>query len=83
MTTCDIAIPIRSPDPKWYQESVATCMRCGERYKSHTRRAGLIEQTCGCGMVYRVETLSVDAIACDKEIASANEASFTGQSIHL
>jgi hypothetical protein len=76
MTTCEIAIPIRSPDPKWYQESVATCMRCGERYTSSVCSAGLSEQTCGCGLVYRVETLTVDAVSCDDEVESANEASF-------
>jgi hypothetical protein len=81
MTTCESAIPIRSPDLKWYQEGGATCMRCGERYKSHARGVGLTEQTCGCGLVYRVETLTVDAITCGDELASANEASFWGQSI--
>lgn len=78
MSTCERAIPIRSPSPKWYQEDSATCMRCGERYQSHARGAGLTEQTCGCGMVYRVESLTVDAIICDEEIVPANEGNFWG-----
>lgn len=83
MTTCEISIPIRSPDPKWYQESVATCLRCGERYTSTARDAGLTEHSCGCGLVYRVETLAVDTITCGDEVVSANEASFWGRTIQL
>jgi hypothetical protein len=51
-------------------------MRCGEQYTSSVCGAGSSEQACGCGLVYRVETLTVDAVTCDDEVESANEASF-------
>ena len=85
MKTCDSAIPIRSPERMLHQESIATCMRCGEEYKSRSRDTSLSEQSCGCGMVYRVEALPVDVIAdivvFRDDSASANEASFWGDCI--
>ena len=76
MATCEIAIPIRSAESFPVQAPVATCMRCGERYVSRARDGGMIEQTCGCGVAYRVEALTIefDVVASWYEaVPAANE----------
>jgi hypothetical protein len=35
------------------------CIRCGQPFHMFFSRGQLIEQHCGCGLVYRVETMVV------------------------
>ena len=76
MTTCEITVPIRSIGALQFQPGGATCMRCGEKIRSTARGRGLTEQTCGCGLVYRVETLTVDTLVSGSDARSANDFSF-------
>jgi DNA-directed RNA polymerase subunit RPC12/RpoP len=76
MTTCEITVPIRTIGALQFQPSGVTCMRCGEEFTSNARGRGFTEQTCGCGLVYRVETLSVDSVACVHDLAPANDSRF-------
>jgi hypothetical protein len=76
MTTCDITVPIRTIDALRLQPTGATCMRCGEKFTSKARGRGLTEQSCGCGLVYRVETLMVDSVVCGNDLAPANDSRF-------
>ena len=76
MATCEIAIPIRSADSFPPRGPAATCMRCGEQFVSSVRDGGMVEQTCGCGVAYRVESLAIefDVVASGYEaVPAANE----------
>jgi hypothetical protein len=37
------------------------CLRCGQKFHLFFRGGRLVEQRCGCGLVYRVETMGIDA----------------------
>jgi hypothetical protein len=83
MATCEFAIPIRSTDSFPYQATSATCMRCGEQFVSYARGGSLTEQTCGCGVAYRVETLTMDVVACGDDVIPANEHYFRTPVVQL
>lgn len=36
------------------------CVRCGQRFHMFFRGGRLAEQRCGCGLVYRVESMGID-----------------------
>ncbi len=78
MTTSEITVPIRTIGALRFQPAGATCMRCGEKFSFLARGCGLTEQTCGCGLVYRVETLAVDSFTCGDDRAPSNDSSFGG-----
>ena len=37
------------------------CLRCGQKFHLFFRGGRLVEQRCGCGLVYRVEAMGIDA----------------------
>lgn len=36
------------------------CLRCGQKFHLFFRGGKLVEQRCGCGLVYRVEAMVID-----------------------
>lgn len=76
MTVCRITVPIRAVAALQFQPTGTTCARCGEEFRSYARGSGLTEQTCACGLVYRVETLTVDSVLRGEDRVSTNDSRF-------
>ena len=73
MGAFDIAIPIRRIDVLRHEVTAATCMRCGRPYESWVLLNGSLEQSCQCGLAYRVEVLNPEVVACNAGLPAANE----------
>jgi len=55
------------------ESGVPRCIRCGQPFHMFFSRGQLIEQHCGCGLVYRVETMAVqDFVEGNANAASRN-----------
>jgi len=52
------------------------CMRCGQPFHMFFSGGRLIEQRCGCGLVYRVESVAANEII-DESLREAADAAET------
>jgi hypothetical protein len=55
------------------QPSAPGCVRCGQRFHFLFGGERLAEQSCACGLVYRVETMPIDQFLDGRDTKNSAE----------